>query len=85
MTSVVTFSSSGCSQNCDFQSDIASVPLSKAKRRSQVWCFMSIIPALRRLRQENHEFKVSLDYIVRPCPPPTKKKRNQRLCNYFNQ
>jgi hypothetical protein len=25
---------------------------------------MSVIPALGRLRQEDHEFKASLDYIV---------------------
>jgi hypothetical protein len=26
----------------------------------QVWCFMPVIPALRRARQENHKFKSSL-------------------------
>jgi hypothetical protein len=26
-----------------------------------------VIPALGRLRQEGHEFKASLDYLVRPC------------------
>jgi hypothetical protein len=32
-----------------------------------VWCFSPAIPALRRLRQEDHEFKASLDYTERPC------------------
>jgi hypothetical protein len=30
------------------------------------------IPSLRRVKQENHELKASLGYIVRPC---LKKKK----------
>jgi hypothetical protein len=33
---------------------------------------MPIIPAFRRLRQEDREFETSLDYIVRSC---LKKKK----------
>jgi hypothetical protein len=29
-----------------------------------MWWYMSVIPVLRRLRQENVEFRASLDYIV---------------------
>jgi hypothetical protein len=28
----------------------------------QVWCHTSVIPALRRLKQEDYEFKASLGY-----------------------
>jgi hypothetical protein len=34
---------------------------------------MPVVPALERWRQEDNEFSVSLDYIVRPCPK-TKQK-----------
>jgi hypothetical protein len=34
---------------------------------SWAWCCMSIIPAHGRLRQEDHEFEASLDFIARPC------------------
>jgi hypothetical protein len=30
------------------------------------WWFVPVIPAIRRLRQEDQQFKVSLGYTVRP-------------------
>jgi hypothetical protein len=38
-----------------------------------VWWYTPVIPALRKLRQEDHKFKVSLGYIERPC---LEKKRD---------
>jgi hypothetical protein len=42
---------------------------------SQTWWHMPIIPALGRLKQEDHKFEASLGYIVRSC---LKKKKNKR-------
>jgi hypothetical protein len=39
---------------------------------------MSIIPELRRLKQENHEFKASLGYIFRLCVQKEKIRRVSR-------
>jgi hypothetical protein len=38
---------------------------------------VSVIPAFRRLRQEELEFEVTLGYIVRPCLKEKKKKGNR--------
>jgi hypothetical protein len=45
------------------------------KMDSLAWWFMPIIPARRKLRQENCEFKASLGYTVITCL----KKRGQRV------
>jgi hypothetical protein len=45
---------------------------------SQVcWC-LPVIPALRRLRQEDHEFLASLGYIARLCLKNKNKKKKER-------
>jgi hypothetical protein len=40
---------------------------SKVAEDSQVCWYMPVILGLGRLRQEDHEFKASLDFIARPC------------------
>jgi hypothetical protein len=42
-----------------------------------VWC-MPVIPTLRRLRQDDYEFKACLGYIERPFSGKEKKKRKER-------
>jgi hypothetical protein len=39
---------------------------------------MPVIPALRRLRQEDNKFKVSLGYIVRPCEKEKERKKGKK-------
>jgi hypothetical protein len=36
------------------------------KYESQAWRYTPVIPTVRRLKQEDKEFKASLDYRVRP-------------------
>jgi hypothetical protein len=43
------------------------------------WWYMSIIPALGRLRQEDHELEASLGYIVRPCLKKRKRKKSEQI------
>jgi hypothetical protein len=40
------------------------------------WC-IPVIPALRKLRLEDGEFKANLNFIVRPC---LKNNKNKRHC-----
>jgi hypothetical protein len=45
--------------------------------------YMPIIPALRRLRQEDDKFEVKLCYTARPCIKchlPPKKRKNLMMC-----
>lgn len=39
---------------------------------------MPVIPALKRLKQENQEFKDSLQYTVRPCLKISKDKKTNK-------
>jgi predicted glycosyl hydrolase (DUF1957 family) len=34
---------------------------------SWAWWYIPVIPALGRLRQEDHQFEVNLGFTVRPC------------------
>jgi hypothetical protein len=43
--------------------------------------YMPIIPAFRRLREEDHKFKANLGYIVRFC---FKKRARQRQTNPYS-
>jgi hypothetical protein len=46
-----------------------------------VWWCIPVVLALRKLNQEDYEFKVSLDYIARPClktPKPKERKRKEK-------
>jgi hypothetical protein len=45
-----------------------SLYINKINVLSQVWWYMPIIPALRRIRQENLKFEVSLGYIYSKFP-----------------
>jgi hypothetical protein len=50
-----------------------------------VWWHTPVIPGVRRLRQENHQFEASMGYIVKPCLKTTTKNTNksspQQFCN----
>jgi hypothetical protein len=43
-----------------------------------VWCCIPVIPAFGRLREENHKFKATLGYIVRPCQREREREREKK-------
>jgi hypothetical protein len=47
---------------------------------SLVWLFMPVIPALRKLTRENHQFKATLGYIVRLCLKKTERPFEPSTC-----
>jgi hypothetical protein len=42
---------------------------------SQVCWWILVIPSPRKWRQEDPEFRATLDYKARPCPQKKKKKK----------
>jgi hypothetical protein len=46
----------------------------KGVKWGQAWWHMHLIPDLRRLRQEDHEFETNLSHILKPCLKKKKKK-----------
>jgi hypothetical protein len=48
---------------------------------SQVWWYALIIPALRRMRQEDLSFKACVDYLGRPCL----HKKSNLFCDVFGE
>jgi hypothetical protein len=46
----------------------------------QAWQYMPVIPALRRLRQEDLEFKAMLGYVLRLCLKIKQKFGRTKLC-----
>jgi hypothetical protein len=53
----------------------------KVVNSGQAEWYTSVIPALRRLRQENFNFKASLGYIARPCLKVKSGNRHFRKIN----
>jgi hypothetical protein len=43
-----------------------------------VWWYVSLIPALKRLRQEDNKFEASLGYTANPCLK-TKNQNKQTM------
>jgi hypothetical protein len=45
---------------------------------SRLWWFTAVIPALRRLRQEDGELQASLGYTVRPYLQKRERERRRK-------
>jgi hypothetical protein len=52
------------------------LPFKKKAFQPGMW-YMSVIPTLGRLNQEDCEFEISLIYVVRPCLKRRKKERER--------
>jgi hypothetical protein len=50
----------------------------KTKVKEQAWWYLTVIPALQGLRQEDGELEASLGYTVRPCLKTKNKKAERR-------
>lgn len=58
------------------------------QNNSKVWYFPPVTPALGKLEQEDHKFKTSLQYVVRPSfkiPRATNVEQWENICLAFTK